>query len=108
MIEEVVRPLEDDPRIPMSTLIYRIVRDEEITHPNAVKTVADRDGFAIYFSRATIPFFRDGTDKPARVKVRTPTITSLMSLFDQLRGINIADVPAVIGGMDLCIACADR
>jgi NADH-quinone oxidoreductase subunit D len=50
----------------------------------------------------------DGSDKPARVKVRTPTITSLMSLFDQLRDINIADIPAVIGGMDLCIACADR
>jgi len=43
----------------MSTLIYRIVRDEEITHPNAVKTVFDRDHFALYFSRATIPFVRD-------------------------------------------------
>jgi 3-deoxy-manno-octulosonate cytidylyltransferase (CMP-KDO synthetase) len=62
MIEEVVRPLQEDPRIPMSTLIYRIVRDEEITHPNAVKTVADREGFAIYFSRATIPFFREDDD----------------------------------------------
>jgi 3-deoxy-manno-octulosonate cytidylyltransferase (CMP-KDO synthetase) len=68
MIEEVVRPLKDDPRIPMSTLIYRIVRDEEITHPNAVKTVADREGFAIYFSRATIPFFRQGSDKPEYYK----------------------------------------
>jgi len=43
----------------MSTLIYRIVRDEEITHPNAVKAVFDRDHFALYFSRATIPFIRD-------------------------------------------------
>lgn len=59
MVEEVVRPLLDDPAIPMSTLIYKIVREEEITHPNAVKTVADKEGFAIYFSRATIPFFRD-------------------------------------------------
>ncbi len=59
-------------------------------------------GELIYYIRS------DGSDKPARVKVRTPTITSLMSLADQLRGISIADVPAVIGGMDLCIACADR
>jgi len=59
-------------------------------------------GELIYYIRS------DGSDKPARVKVRTPTITSLMSLSDQLRDINIADVPAVIGGMDLCIACADR
>ncbi|MEW6114047.1 MAG: 3-deoxy-manno-octulosonate cytidylyltransferase [Thermodesulfobacteriota bacterium] len=57
MISEVVRPLLDDPYIPMSTLIYRIVRDEEITHPNAVKTAFDRNGFALYFSRSTIPRF---------------------------------------------------
>jgi 3-deoxy-manno-octulosonate cytidylyltransferase (CMP-KDO synthetase) len=58
MIDEVVRPLLEDETIPMSTLIYRIIRDEEITHPNAVKTVMDHEGFALYFSRATIPFFR--------------------------------------------------
>ncbi len=63
MIEEVVGPLLEDPRIPMSTLIYKIVRDEEIVHPNAVKTVMDREGFAIYFSRSTIPFFRGATDR---------------------------------------------
>ncbi|MFA6413876.1 MAG: 3-deoxy-manno-octulosonate cytidylyltransferase [Syntrophales bacterium] len=58
-IEEVVQPLRDDPSIPMSTLIYRIVREEEIGHPNAVKTVFDADGFALYFSRATVPYVRD-------------------------------------------------
>ena len=63
-IEEVVQPLRDDPSIPMSTLIYRIVREEEICHPNAVKTVFDADGFALYFSRATVPFVRD-RDKQA-------------------------------------------
>jgi len=58
MVREVVEPLCEDETIPMSTLIYRIVRDEEISHPNAVKTVMDSEGFALYFSRATIPFFR--------------------------------------------------
>jgi len=58
-IDEVVAPLLADPSLPMSTLVYRIRRDEEITHPNAVKTVFDRDGNALYFSRATIPFVRD-------------------------------------------------
>ena len=58
-VDEVVGPLLADAAIPMSTLIYRIVRDEEISHPNAVKTVFDRDHFALYFSRATIPFVRD-------------------------------------------------
>lgn len=63
-IEEVAQPLRDDPAIPMSTLIYRIIREEEIGHPNAVKTVCDHQGFALYFSRATIPFVRD-RDKTA-------------------------------------------
>jgi len=35
-VDEVVGPLREDPSIPMSTLIYKIVRPEEITHPNAV------------------------------------------------------------------------
>lgn len=58
-VDEVVAPLQKDPDIPMSTLIYRIVREEEIDHPNAVKVVFDESGFAIYFSRSTIPFVRD-------------------------------------------------
>ncbi|MDQ5987177.1 MAG: 8-amino-3,8-dideoxy-manno-octulosonate cytidylyltransferase [Syntrophus sp. SKADARSKE-3] len=58
-IDEVVAPLIGDPSIPMSTLIYRIVRDEEIADPNAVKTVFDHDGFALYFTRATVPYARD-------------------------------------------------
>jgi 3-deoxy-manno-octulosonate cytidylyltransferase (CMP-KDO synthetase) len=34
---------------------------EEIPNPNAVKVVTAPDGRALYFSRATIPFDRDGT-----------------------------------------------
>ncbi len=33
----------------------------EIDNPNAVKVVTDHDGRALYFSRATIPFDRDGS-----------------------------------------------
>jgi len=58
-VDEVVGPLREDPLIPMSTLIYRIIRAEEITHPNAVKVVFDSRLFALYFSRATVPFVRD-------------------------------------------------
>ncbi len=56
MIDQVVGPLIQDESIPMTTLIYRIVREEEIHHPNAVKTVFDCDGFALYFTRSTVPF----------------------------------------------------
>lgn len=58
-VDEVIAPLIADAGIPMSTLIYKIILDEEITHPHAVKVVLDHQGFALYFSRATIPFVRD-------------------------------------------------
>jgi len=59
-------------------------------------------GELIYYIRS------DGTDKPARIKIRTPTLTTLITLPDQLRDVNTADVAVVLAGVDLCIACADR
>ena len=37
---------------------------ENIRNPNAVKVVTDADGRALYFSRATIPYDRDGAMPP--------------------------------------------
>jgi len=59
VVEQVARPLLEDPALPMSTLIYKIVRKEEITDPNHVKTVFDRNNNALYFSRSPIPFQRN-------------------------------------------------
>ena len=50
----------------------------------------------------------DGSQKPARLKVRTPTLTTLITLPGQLKNMQLADVSAVIAGVDLCIACGDR
>lgn len=58
-VDEVIAPLMADPAINMATLIYKIILPEEITHPHAVKTVFDDQGFALYFSRSTIPYVRD-------------------------------------------------
>ncbi|NMC46413.1 MAG: NADH-quinone oxidoreductase subunit D, partial [Chloroflexi bacterium] len=43
-----------------------------------------------------------------RLKVRTPTLTNLITLPQQLKDVQMADVSAIIAGVDLCIACADR
>ena len=59
-------------------------------------------GELIYYIRS------DGSECPARVKIRTPTLTTLTTLPAQLRDIHMADVPTVLSGVDLCIACADR
>lgn len=59
IIDQVTRPLLEDPNVPMSTLIYKIIREEEIEDPNHVKTVFDKDNYALYFSRSAIPFQRN-------------------------------------------------
>lgn len=50
----------------------------------------------------------DGSDSPARLKIRTPTLPVLGILPKQLSKIHVADIPVVLAGIDLCIACADR
>jgi 3-deoxy-manno-octulosonate cytidylyltransferase (CMP-KDO synthetase) len=58
-IEEVVAPFLTDPSVQMTTLFRRIHEPSELNNPNITKVVVDRGGFALYFSRAPIPYVRD-------------------------------------------------
>lgn len=58
-IAELVAPFTKDPGLQMTTLYRRITRPEELENPNIAKVVVDRGGFALYFSRAPIPYVRD-------------------------------------------------
>jgi 3-deoxy-manno-octulosonate cytidylyltransferase (CMP-KDO synthetase) len=60
MIDEAVAPFRRDPGLLMSTLRRRIDDPAELANPNVTKVVVDRDGYALYFSRAPIPFVRQG------------------------------------------------
>ncbi len=62
-IRQVAGPLIEDPALPMSTLIYKIIRPEEINDPNHVKTVFDCHDNALYFSRSPIPFQRNPEER---------------------------------------------
>lgn len=53
--------LLDESSADLATLASPIRSDEDFGNPNVVKVVLDNDGFAIYFSRATIPFPRDAS-----------------------------------------------
>jgi NADH-quinone oxidoreductase subunit D len=80
-----------------------MVRARRRVPPGQVVSRAEAPrGELIYYIRS------DGSDKPARIKIRTPTLPSLSTLPTQLKGIQTADVSAVLSGVDLCIACADR
>lgn len=43
----------------MATLAVKLQNREELFSANVVKAVTDKDGFALYFSRAAIPWARD-------------------------------------------------
>ncbi len=59
LITELIAPLIEDPTIPMSTLMHRIKHERELHDTNHIKVVVDNKGYALYFSRLTIPFYRD-------------------------------------------------
>jgi len=58
MIDEVITILADK-RASIGTLTKKIENPDEIIDPNVVKVVFDEEGFALYFSRAPVPFYRD-------------------------------------------------
>ena len=56
MIDSIVDALLNDKSLDMVTLMKRITDPEEINNPNVVKVVVDKNNFALYFSRAPIPY----------------------------------------------------
>ena len=59
MVDDVVQLLSDDKRASISTLAKKTTDIKEILSPNVVKVVMDNEGFALYFSRSPIPYYRD-------------------------------------------------
>ncbi len=60
MVAAAVAPVCADAGLPMATVKTAIRSTEELRNPNVVKVVTDRDGFALYFSRSPLPYWRDG------------------------------------------------
>jgi 3-deoxy-manno-octulosonate cytidylyltransferase (CMP-KDO synthetase) len=60
IIQQLAAVLAEQQHAGIATLAAKIVDFEEIFNPNAVKVVLNKDGYALYFSRAPIPWDRDG------------------------------------------------
>jgi NADH-quinone oxidoreductase subunit D len=50
----------------------------------------------------------NGTDKPERVKIRTPSMCNWISVLVKAIGSQLADVPPLLAGIDPCFSCNDR
>lgn len=57
-VELLIRSFYEKEGLLMATLMYPIRDPQSITDPNVVKVVVDGSSFALYFSRAPIPFRR--------------------------------------------------
>ncbi|GAA4282152.1 3-deoxy-manno-octulosonate cytidylyltransferase [Gaetbulibacter aestuarii] len=66
-LSKLIEVFKHDPQkeIDLASLMVHITDEAEITNPNTVKVIVDKENFALYFSRSPIPYPRD---KNAHVK----------------------------------------
>lgn len=66
MIDNLVMALEEEKIAFMATMIKKIDDDAELTNTNVVKAVVDKNGYALYFSRYSIPYNRTNETDPKK------------------------------------------
>jgi 3-deoxy-manno-octulosonate cytidylyltransferase (CMP-KDO synthetase) len=68
MIADALGPFATDPTLRMSTVVRPLDDEDEFYNPHLVKAVVGLDGFALYFSRAPVPYHRATANRgvPAR------------------------------------------
>jgi len=86
--------------LPSGDIVMKVPRKipvgESISHTEAPR------GEDIHYLRA------NGTERPNRYKVRTPTMANLPVIAEMLKGTFLADVPIVVAAIDPCMGCMDR
>ena len=58
-IDAVARNVQEDEKADISTLIRVLKEENEINNPNNMKSVIDKNNYALYYSRSKIPFERN-------------------------------------------------
>lgn len=72
LINAVARELQTRPDCVMSTAAHAIGELADFLDPNVVKVVLDRQRTALYFSRAPIPWLRDGMTREGACRLPSP------------------------------------
>ncbi len=86
--------------MPAGELEVRLPR--RIKPGEAISRVEAPRGELFYFLKS------NGTDKPERIRVRTPTIFNMTSVVKLAVGHQLADIPMILAGIDPCFSCNDR
>lgn len=72
IIRQVAENLASQRNAPMATLAVSMEDVDEVFNPNAVKVVLDANGYALYFSRAPIPYNRTAFTQTQRADETLP------------------------------------
>ncbi len=94
VVDGLVECLSADRQLNMSTAACSIESPRELQDKNIVKVVTDNSGFALYFSRAPIPFSQNTTEKGARGNLYRPLETQ--ERLEQLRALENGEKIKVI------------
>jgi ech hydrogenase subunit E len=86
--------------LPESDLSVRVPR--RIPAGETISRVEAPRGEAFYFIKS------NGSDRPERIKVRTPSLCNWTAVLSKAVGSQLADAPLLIAGMDPCFSCNDR
>ncbi len=72
LINQVANDLQHHSDADIATLYSQITQEKQVFDPNVVKVVMDGQGYALYFSRAPIPWMRDHFDKESSLPPELP------------------------------------
>ena len=93
-----VREIVD--HLPEGELTVKVPR--RIPEGETISRVEAPRGELLYFLKS------NGSDKPERVKVRTPSLCNWASVLVTAVGHKLADMPMILAGIDPCFSCNDR
>jgi ech hydrogenase subunit E len=94
IIRDIVRNLPEGELV--ARLPHKIPEGETVSCSEAPR------GELYYFIKSL------GSDKPYRIKVRTPTLANWGAVLSTVIGRQLADAPMILAGVDPCFSCNDR
>jgi NADH-quinone oxidoreductase subunit D len=87
-------------KLPPGELTTKVPR--RIPAGETISRVEAPRGELLYFLKST------GSDKPDRLKIRTPTLCNWAAVMQLAVGHKLADMPMMLAGIDPCFSCNDR
>jgi 3-deoxy-manno-octulosonate cytidylyltransferase (CMP-KDO synthetase) len=88
-IEKAVRAVLEDETIDIATTCEPIHDAKDVLSADVVKVVADKNGFALYFSRSPIPFPREAVRKYGSLENALRNEKSLISIYRKHTGLYV-------------------